>query len=109
MLILDFAPPFPYRNTYRHCLGLYSYKMRYRNMFCWNLEYSETETRCFSPKDTVFHPTPNERVEVSVLYNACSETCCWRIRLQAMAADRECNERYYHNYSGSHGFIAFSG
>lgn len=40
LLIVDFLPPFAYRNPYHHKPGLFSYKMNYADMFLWNPEYS---------------------------------------------------------------------
>jgi ubiquinone/menaquinone biosynthesis C-methylase UbiE len=74
MLILDFAPPIPYRNAYEHRPGMYSYKMRYRDMFLWNPSWSEAESRCFSHMGNTFHRDPDERVELNVLYKADPET-----------------------------------
>lgn len=45
LLITDFQPPFPYRNTYSHCLGVDSYKMDYSAMFAWNPAYGEVRRR----------------------------------------------------------------
>ena len=41
LVITDFLPPFPYRNTYAHHPGVYSYKLNYSGMFTWNPAYSE--------------------------------------------------------------------
>ncbi len=75
LLIVDFAPPFPYRNTYKHRAGLYSYKMRYSDMFTWNPAYTVAEIRQFSHCGDVFHPDPNERVELVALYKSDTEVC----------------------------------
>jgi ubiquinone/menaquinone biosynthesis C-methylase UbiE len=75
LLILDFSPPFPYRNTYKHRPGLYSYKMRYSAMFTWNPAYTVIETRQFSHSDAVFHPEPDERVELAALYKSDPVAC----------------------------------
>lgn len=40
LLIVDFMPPFAYKNPYHHKEGLSSYKMDYSQMFLWNPEYS---------------------------------------------------------------------
>lgn len=42
LIITDFSPGFPYRNTYAHHDNIYSYKMDYAKMFSWNPGYSET-------------------------------------------------------------------
>ncbi len=70
LLISDFSPPFPYRNTYHHRPGLYTYKMRYRDMFTWNPAYVVSEIRQFSLGDSVFHPDPNERFELVALHKS---------------------------------------
>ena len=41
MIITDFSPGFPYRNTYAHHADVYSYKMDYAKMFGWNPAYVE--------------------------------------------------------------------
>ena len=38
--IVDFDSRFPYKNTYKHSPGLFSYKMQYHQMFLWNPQYS---------------------------------------------------------------------
>ena len=78
VLILDFSPPFPYRNAYAHRPGLYSYKMRYRDMFLWNPAYSLAEVRGFSHTAAAFHPNPDERLELAALYKS-NPDACWPI------------------------------
>ncbi len=48
IIILDFHPPFPYRNRYVHHDGLYSYKMRHADMFAWNPVYTVVWEQVFS-------------------------------------------------------------
>lgn len=50
LIILDFHPPFQYRNHYAHHEGLYSYKMNYSNLFLWNPAYALKYQKMF------FHP-----------------------------------------------------
>lgn len=65
--ILDFFPPQPYRNSYRDCEGLYSYKMAYRDMFLWNPQYIEISHRMYAHHDQCSSTAPDERVAVDVL------------------------------------------
>ena len=39
ILILDFYSEIPYRNSYSHLEGIYSYKMDYSKLFLWNPAY----------------------------------------------------------------------
>lgn len=39
VVIIDFEPAFPYKNTYAHQPDMFSYKMNYANMFLWNPDY----------------------------------------------------------------------
>ncbi|WP_315984169.1 aldo/keto reductase [Aliamphritea spongicola] len=39
LLIVDFMPPFAYKNPYHHLEGLNSYKQDYSKMFLWNPAY----------------------------------------------------------------------
>lgn len=40
IVITDFISNFPYKNTYSHLSGMFSYKMDYGSMFTWNPAYS---------------------------------------------------------------------
>jgi ubiquinone/menaquinone biosynthesis C-methylase UbiE len=37
--ILDFQPPFPYKNHYSHLDGVFSYKLDYSSLWSWNPAY----------------------------------------------------------------------
>ena len=47
LFIRDFNPNFAYKNEYSHCKEIYSYKMKYRNMFTWNPVYTLGVSRVF--------------------------------------------------------------
>lgn len=68
LVLYDFDAEFPYKNTYKHAPGLWSYKMDNRGMFLWNPLYSLMEMHSFSHSGGFFHPNPDERVSVSILY-----------------------------------------
>lgn len=68
LIIIDFLPPFPYRNPYNHRPGLFSYKMDYAEMFAWNpayyREYVETATFSGTERRAV---SPDIRTGMTVL------------------------------------------
>ena len=67
LVITDFYPPFPYKNRYSHCEGLYSYKMDYSKMFSWNPAYTEVASLVYSHSGYKLRDVPNERVSTIVL------------------------------------------
>jgi ubiquinone/menaquinone biosynthesis C-methylase UbiE len=67
LIILDFYPPFPYRNTYAHKEGIFSYKMDHATMFLWNPAYTLISHSALSHAADAFHDDPDERLAVSVL------------------------------------------
>ncbi len=66
LVILDFSPPFPYRNPYSHYPGIFSYKMAYEALFAWNPAYFVVYQHLFasSPESTKM---ADERTSVVVL------------------------------------------
>ena len=66
LIILDFLPPFPYRNAYVHCSGIFSYKMNYSNLFLWNPAYYLIYQRVFACLPEKKH-IPDERISVIAL------------------------------------------
>lgn len=68
LIIQDFHPPFPYKNTYGHLKGLYSYKMDYTGMFTWNPIYTEIARELSSHSELDFKENTDERVIISALY-----------------------------------------
>ena len=66
MMILDFYPPLPYRNRYKHVDGLFCYKMDYAGMFLWNPAYALMGRVVFADKgsDPI---NPDERLSVAAL------------------------------------------
>ena len=65
--ILDFHPPFPYRNPYAHREGLYSYKMDYSLLFSWNPAYTLVSQSLFTPPGAGDPAEPDDRHAVSLL------------------------------------------
>lgn len=66
LFILDFDPSFAYKNEYCHREGIFSYKMKYVNMFMWNPAYTQIYHESFSSEGGVVSD-PNERISVDVL------------------------------------------
>lgn len=68
LLIVDFMPPFPYKNPYHHLEGLQSYKLDYSKMFLWNPAYRlmHMETADL-PKDPNTPVSPDSCVGLTVL------------------------------------------
>jgi ubiquinone/menaquinone biosynthesis C-methylase UbiE len=64
MTILDFEPPFPYRNEYKHDVRIQTYKMNYANMFAWDPKYTIIYKLLFSHSDDKDIADPDERVSV---------------------------------------------
>ncbi len=67
LAILDFYPPFPYKNTYTHTEGVFSYKMDYSKMFSWNPAYNEVYKSVFSHYGFSKRNIPNEKVAITIL------------------------------------------
>jgi ubiquinone/menaquinone biosynthesis C-methylase UbiE len=71
LAILDFNPPFPYRNPYSHQPGVFSFKMDYARLRSWNPAYVEIFKEIFDhharamPCESTF--APDECVSVSIL------------------------------------------
>jgi ubiquinone/menaquinone biosynthesis C-methylase UbiE len=67
LAILDFYPPFPYKNIYTHAEGVFSYKMDYSKMFSWNPAYNEIHKSVFSHYGFSKRNIPNEKVAITIL------------------------------------------
>ena len=68
LIIKDFQPPFPYRNSYVHYEGLSSYKMDYSQMFKWNPAYTEICRVISSHQGFIKRDIPDERIGVTILH-----------------------------------------
>lgn len=68
LIIKDFYPPLPYRNTYVHCDGISSYKMDYSRMFTWNPAYTEIFRILSSHQGYAQRDIPDERIGVTILH-----------------------------------------
>lgn len=66
LIILDFHPPFPYRNAYSHCPGLFSYKMNYAKLFTCNPAYYLIYQKIFASSPEIIN-IPDERISVMML------------------------------------------
>lgn len=67
LVIMDFYPPFPYKNKYTHAEGVCSYKMNYSKMFSWNPSYNEIFNTIFSYSGFSKRNIPDEKVGVTIL------------------------------------------
>lgn len=67
IIVMDFAPPFPYKNKYIHHPNVYSFKMDYSKMFSWNPFYTIIYNQLFSLTDTCYFTSPDDRLSVTVL------------------------------------------
>ena len=67
LIIMDFYPPFAYRNRYSHYEGIFSYKMDYSQMFAWNPAYAEVSKIVFTHSGFTLRDVPDEKVAVVVL------------------------------------------
>ncbi|MFZ4632241.1 MAG: class I SAM-dependent methyltransferase [Patescibacteria group bacterium] len=67
IIILDFGPPFPYKNNYKYMDGVFSYKMDYSALFKWNPNYFMIYSRILAHEIFSSIYNPNERVLLSIL------------------------------------------
>ena len=67
LVIMDFYPPFPYKNRYSHCEGVYSYKMNYAEMFKWNPYYQDVWLSGYNHDRFNMDVHPDEKVAVNIL------------------------------------------
>ncbi len=67
LAIVDFEPPFPYKNTYAHLEGIYCYKMDYSKLFSWNPAYNQIYKNVFSHSGYAMRDIPNEKVSLTIL------------------------------------------
>lgn len=68
IFILDFNTSFPYKNKYKHCEGVYSYKMDYARMFNWNPIYSIIFHQSFSHGYEYKFNNIDDRIAITVLH-----------------------------------------
>jgi ubiquinone/menaquinone biosynthesis C-methylase UbiE len=67
IIILDFYSEAPYRNSYSHKEGVYTYKMDYTKMFTWNPIYSVLSSIISSHSNEKIVYEKDERISVSTL------------------------------------------
>ena len=68
LIINDFQPPFPYKNIYKHCKEISSYKLDYASMFKWNPVYTELFNFIFTHNGHSKREIPDERIGIKILY-----------------------------------------
>lgn len=67
LMIVDFDPSIPHRRSFAHQQGLWSYKMRYPDLWLANPEYVLDAKCSYSHEGDRFHTDPGERVAAWVL------------------------------------------
>lgn len=67
LFMRDFNPNFAYKNEYCHSEGVFSYKMKYGNMFIWNPVYTQIYHESFTLGESGFVNNPDERRSTDVL------------------------------------------
>ncbi len=67
IMILDFYSEVPYKNTYSHKEGIYSYKMDYSSLFTWNPIYSIVLTKIVSHSLETIVGNKDERICIASL------------------------------------------
>lgn len=67
IVILDFYPPVPFKNSYSHVPGLFSYKMDYSRLFSWNPSYNPIHLTVTSHAGFARRNDPNEKLGISIL------------------------------------------
>ena len=67
LVILDFYPPFPYKNPWKHREGMFVYKMDYSKMFSWNPGYQEIHNVVFTHGGFVNKNIPDEKLAMTIL------------------------------------------
>ena len=68
IIIKDFHPPFPFKNTYSHCENIYSYKMNYSQLFTWNPAYTLLSSNILGHDLTADRKDVDERISLCLLY-----------------------------------------
>ena len=67
VVLLDFHSEIPYRNSYAHAPGLYSYKMDYSRMFTWNPSYASVLQQVVHHSEHGVTTSADDKVAVTVL------------------------------------------
>ena len=67
MVIYDFYTDVPYKNSYGHLGGLYSYKMDYPSMFSWNPAYQRVYHRSLSHDRRQSSIQQDDHIAVTIL------------------------------------------
>ena len=69
IIILDFEPPYEYKNEYHHKKGVFTYKMDYSKIFSWNSHYTLKYKHIFNHGGGSKEIFKNDtRVSISVLF-----------------------------------------
>jgi ubiquinone/menaquinone biosynthesis C-methylase UbiE len=67
LVIMDFYPPFPYKNNYAHTADICSYKMNYAKLFNWNPAYNEIFNTIYSHSGFSKRNIPDEKVGLTIM------------------------------------------
>lgn len=67
MIIKDFYPKFPYKNSYLHKEGIFSYKMNYSKMFTWNPYYAEVANIVYGNSSLKYTDIEDEKEAIVIL------------------------------------------
>jgi len=67
LIIKDFYPPFPYKNTYPHLEGVHAYKMDHSKMFGWHPAYEEVFNIVSTDSGIALKDQPNLKIAITVL------------------------------------------
>lgn len=70
LVIHDFESSLPYRNTYKHNPGMFSYKFCFRDMFLWHPAYNLAEVQSLTLRGGKFVSSVNDRLSYSILYKS---------------------------------------
>jgi len=73
VVVMDFFPPWPYRNPYHHRPGIVTYKMDYRQLFNWHPAYSCVHHEVFSCTGDSGDRDPGNQMAVSMLRKAMAD------------------------------------
>lgn len=68
LIVKDFCPPFPYRNTYTHKEGIFSFKMDHSKMFSWNPAYTEIHRTTITHYGTEKRELHDEKISAVIMH-----------------------------------------
>lgn len=68
LMLIDFDTDIPYKRENKHTSGIYTFKMKYENLFLANPQYYLVEKKSFSHTSHCFTEDIQERLAFTVLY-----------------------------------------